>query len=178
MLSNRAAGNLGRGADIPNALRVQTLNTRTGPRGNASGQSAGFDRTVDKAVTIGPDACVVVDEYCTIEAGGALTIEARGELLILSTNPPSFRFPYERVMSASGAIGLTDDLIVFNSASAIDVYLPPVALASGRYYRTSNKAAGIATMSGDANINGSASQSLNQYESVDLYSDGSVWIAR
>lgn len=79
----KTVGSLGRGDAIPNALRTQTLNQRSGPRGNAAPVRYGFDRTIDGAVVISRDACVVVDLYVAFEPGGVLTLEPGAELLIL-----------------------------------------------------------------------------------------------
>jgi len=138
----------------------------------------GFDRTITEDVIVGPDASIIINQYCTIAAGGSLTIKAGGELLILSSDPPRFSRPYKRETTASGPLAATDDYLVINVGTANTVSLPPVASVSGYYFRLTNIGAGTSTISGDANINGSVSQALAQWESADLYSTGSIWIMR
>lgn len=49
-----------------------------------SGPVIGFDRTISRAMIIGPDGCIITDKYTTVEAGGSLTLKAGAELMILA----------------------------------------------------------------------------------------------
>jgi hypothetical protein len=68
----------------------------------------------------------------------------------------------------------TEQLVVANSGSAIDLDLPASSLNTGRTYRVYNQGAGAVTLdpNGSDTIGGAASLVLAQGESVIITSDG------
>lgn len=111
----------------------------------------------------------------TTTTGGLLIAGGAGISKTLSTTG---RILTTSVKTTTYTITTSDHTIVCNSSSAFTLSLPSISSAStGRQYIIKNKNTGQITLtaSGSETIDGSVSVYLNQYESLTIVSDGTVW---
>ena len=84
-----------------------------------------------------------------------------------------------RTLVGSGSVAATDyTVLVDSTGGATAITLPNVATCAGRIYyiKKISSDGNTITISGDGNIDGSASATLtNQYKAYTLQSDGSAW---
>jgi len=73
---------------------------------------------------------------------------------------------------------LTSDDIIICTSGTFTVTLPTAVGATGDMYRVKNSGAGIITLDGDGTetIDGVVTQTINQYDSFSVVSDGSNWV--
>jgi len=79
------------------------------------------------------------------------------------------------ILTGNFTLDATYHVVVCNSASAFTVTLPTASSNTGREYQIKNKNTGTVTVQGGGNIDGAASTTLGQYQSITLISDGTEW---
>lgn len=140
--------------------------------GTATGDTYGLRYDPTLTSTGGTNYGVVVDDNTIKNGFGTLTPN--------STLQTGGSFGARiRTQVGSGSVGATDHtVLVDSSGGATAITLPNVATCSGRivYVKKISSDGNTITISGDGNIDGSATATLtNQYKAYALQCDGSAW---
>ena len=83
------------------------------------------------------------------------------------------------ITSTGGALTLDETNHIVNvTANTFTINLPTAGIGAGREYVIKNSGTGLITVDADGaeTIDGAATQTLNQYESITIVSDGTNWI--
>ena len=140
--------------------------------GTATGNTYGFRYDPTFTSTGGTNYGVVVDDNTIKNGFGTLT-----PVSTLETGG-SFGAKIRTVVGSASVAATDHTVLVDSSGGATAITLPNVATCAGRMYvikKISNDANTI-TISGDGNIDGSASATLtNQYKAYTIQSDGAAW---
>ena len=135
-----------------------------------------LDAAIDALIDGAPETLNTLNEIAAAVADNP-TFYTYVDQDVTNGASPIFKKPFSTAATGPVTLDNTDHVFVA-SAGTFTVNLPAASGNTGREYIVQNSGAGVITVDGNASetVNGSTTQTLNQWESVTIVCDGTNWV--